>query len=430
VAIRRGALSLWLLLSSWAGADDKVRIVLHTRPAQVEVWNGERNQRYCSDASKGFLFDRDRLRGLTHLRVILARSGYRSHVESIDAEVVRSAPPGGEVRWPPGEALIQLSWQRPAWLFPGAALALLGLLAAGWRAVRRTRVTAAPQALTEAAARAPWELAAGQKIAQYTVEERLGEGVTAVVYRVSRLTDAGEREPLALKLLKPGELRGEDYRPRFLREMKALSRLRHANIPYLVDFGDHHEMLFLVMELLDGQNLKEMLQQGLPPLAQALDWLQQITQGLSSAHQAGVLHRDIKPENVLVVDRGKRVKLTDFGLARAHDSTTLTIEGALLGTPAYMAPEIVQGHPSSPATDQYSLGCLALELLTGTPPYQGDNPLAVAVQQMQGPLPGPERIGHLPESLQAWLLRLLAKQPEQRFPNLEAAAGELRLALH
>lgn len=429
MAVRRCALSLWLLLSSWAVSDDKVRIVLHTRPARVEVWNGERNQRYCSDASKGFLFDRDRLRGLTHLRVILAHPGYRSHVESIDAEVVRSAPTGGEVRWPPGEALIQLSWQRPNWLFPGAALALAGLLAAGWRAARRTP-RSTPQTVTETPPKAPWELYAGQNIAQYTVEERLGEGVTAVVYRVSRSTDTGGREQLALKLLKPGERRGEDYRPRFLREMKALSRLRHANIPYLVDFGEHQDMLFLVMELLDGQDLKAFLQQGLPSLAQALDWLLQITQGLSSAHQAGVLHRDIKPENVLVVEHGKRIKITDFGLARAHDSTTLTVEGALLGTPAYMAPEIVGGQPSSAATDQYSLGCLALELLTGSPPYQGDNPLAVAVQQMQGPLPGPERIGHLPEVLQTWLLRTLAKQPEQRFANLEAAAAELRLALH
>ena len=259
----------------------------------------------------------------------------------------------------------------------------------------------------------PWELPVGATVGGYEIQERLGEGVTAVVYRVS-----SPEGPLALKLLKPDHFRHSEVMPRFRREMKSLHRLHHPGFPYLADFGEHQGMAYLVMELLGPESLSDSLKRGPMTEDQARPVLVQLCQALAFCHRQGILHRDIKPENVMWASDGG-VRLSDFGLARPHDATTLTQEGALLGTPAYMAPEIVHGQPADAASDQYSLGCLGYHMLSGHPPYQGDNPLAVLMQHVSGqaePLPG---------SLGAWVARLMAVSKEDRFASMEDALEAL-----
>jgi len=317
-------------------------------------------------------------------------------------------------QWPPGGATFSM---RPVSLVARLSLLprwplLFLLLIPVWR--RRARQQAVPPAVVHPAVSLPWELSAGDRLGPYEVLERLGEGVSAVVYRVR-----GSSEEAALKLLKPQALRDGDGAARFRREMKTLCRLRHPNIPYLEDFGEHRGMLYLVMELLPQGNLLQALHAGDWTRQRALQVLVQLGLALEFCHRHGVLHRDIKPENV-VFGRDGQVRLTDFGLARPHDATTLTVEGSLLGTPAYMAPELVQGAQASEASDQYSLGCLAYQLLSGRTVFAGDTPLAILMQHVQAQ-PDP-----LFDPLWPWVERTLRKSPEERFPTTGEAVQALK----
>ena len=352
---------------------DKIQLVVQCEPSGAEL------------TSQDLAVSRDR-RGRTWIDrgragdevvVRLSAPGYEAHRLSIPGHCLTSLRSGGSLLWPPAGP-IRLQLQQ----------------------------TDLP----------PWELSQGETVAGYRVAERLGEGVSAVVYRVTPLHD--EQAPaLALKLLKPEEMRGTQVIPRFRREMAAMVRMKHPNIPYLLDYGEYRGMPYLCMELLQGRSLAE---QSLPLDARrSREVLLSLTRALSYAHQLGLLHRDVKPGNVVLSDDGV-VKLTDFGLARWDDAATLTLEGTLLGTPAYMAPETISGQPASPQSDHYSLACLALEIMTGKPPYAGESPLAVAIQQVQEPPPNVSAlVPELDSALAQWLQQMLCKAPEERPPNLE-----------
>lgn len=258
-----------------------------------------------------------------------------------------------------------------------------------------------------------WELPVGSSLQGYRIEERLGEGVSGVVYRVSTMSG----KQLALKLLKSAQSRGLEILPRFQREMMALSRLNHPNIPFLADYGEFRGLPFLCMELLPGNSLCQRIHS--LSLSETLNYLRQITQALVYAHSQGIVHRDVKPANIMLSQDGQ-VRLTDFGLARALDSNTLTAEGTLLGTPAYVAPEVLCGKPANALSDQYSLGCLAFEMLVGRPPYAGESPLAVAIQHINQPSPQVEEFRpDLPDQLCHRLNQMLAKSPQDRLQSLE-----------
>lgn len=257
------------------------------------------------------------------------------------------------------------------------------------------------------------ELQSGDKLAGYEVVGLIGQGASATVYRVK---DEQGRE-FALK-----RLRGDiDFEGRFRREMKALSQLRHPHLPYLQDYGEHQGRFYLVLELLGETDLRHVLGQGRVSESEALAYFRELVSVVMEVHRLGIIHRDIKPENVVFGQDGK-LRLTDFGLSRGQGTTTITVEGTLLGTPAYMAPELMGGEPTSRLTDQYSLGCLAYELLTGRPPFLGETPIAVAVQHVHSEVPEPEGMAPWLWSL---LRTMLAKEPAQRFPDLACVLKEL-----
>ncbi|TDC08632.1 serine/threonine protein kinase, partial [Streptomyces sp. 8K308] len=258
------------------------------------------------------------------------------------------------------------------------------------------------------------------------------------VYRrqVWEARDESLRRPVAVKVvsaLAGGGGRAEEARARFLREARITAALQHPNIVTVHDLGEtatpEGTTPFLVMELLRGRGLDAVIRRGPVEGTAAARWGAGICDALAEAHAAGILHRDIKPANVLVTNSGG-VKVLDFGIARAADPSTtedrLTHTGFLVGTAAYMPPEQARGNPER-RSDLYALGCVLFELLTGRPPFTAPDPLGYLTAHLHDAPPAPS--GVTPGVSAAWdrvVLRLLAKDPEQRYDSAAALADELR----
>ncbi|MFI5766541.1 protein kinase [Streptomyces sp. NPDC051563] len=264
---------------------------------------------------------------------------------------------------------------------------------------------------------------------RYELEELLGQGGFGEVWRA---TDRRVGRPVAVKIGYP--LTYEDTR-RFEREAGLAGSLAHPHIATVHDFGRVEgagpSRVFLVMELLRGRSLAEILDEGVPPLADALDWTRQISDALGAAHDAGIIHRDIKPANVMVLGNGV-AKVLDFGIAKARGGpgTELTGTGMIIGSFPYMAPERwtggANGVPVDGRSDLYSLGCVLMELLTGERPFPAREMHELLAQHLTAapPSPGSRRPG-LPPGLDGLVLGLLAKDPEQRPADAHEVARRL-----
>lgn len=275
-------------------------------------------------------------------------------------------------------------------------------------------------------------LATGSVVAErYRVLDRLGEGTFGDVFRVERIADG---VPLAMKILKESD---ETSRARLRREATALSTLAHPNVVSVVELGEDEGHMFLVSELLVGRPLEARLAEGLLEPSEALRLFDAMLAGLAFAHAMGVAHRDLKPANVFLADAGggpPAVKLLDFGLAKFHEPkafghhTVLTANGAILGTPTYMAPEQIFGPSVDARADVYAAGVLLYEMLTGQVPFSGDDiPDLFRAHAMETPKPlaaaCPSR-RFVPE-LEAIVARSLEKRPGDRYADARA----LRTAL-
>ena len=271
---------------------------------------------------------------------------------------------------------------------------------------------------------------------KYRLDERLGEGGMGTVYRATHLLID---RPVAIKVLNMRFVEEEAARARFRREARAAGRLRHQNAVAVTDFGQTADgLVYIVMELLEGRSLREVLMLEAPlDVARAVSLMLQTAGAVAAAHEAGIIHRDLKPGNIFIVQRRNSppvVKVLDFGIAklaaeRAEDAetNTLTQTGVMIGTPRYMSPEQCDGAHLTPASDVYSLGIILYEMLTGTTPFTGTSPLAVAVQHSSKPPPPPRELRPtIPKALEALILRALAKRPEER----PADAGEFRRELY
>ncbi len=260
---------------------------------------------------------------------------------------------------------------------------------------------------------------------RYEVLSRIARGGMATVYlAVDRRLD---RE-VALKVMHPHLAEGAsgaDFQARFRREARAAARLTHPGLVGVLDQGVDGETSYLAMEYVDGSNLRRRLAEDGPlSLDDALRTTESVLEALSVAHRAGLVHRDIKPENVLIARDG-RVKVADFGLARAVTEATYTATGTVLGTVAYLAPELVARGASDARTDVYAVGILLFEMLTGTQPYTGDTPIQVAYQHVHSDIPAPsERVSWLPTELDELVEGLAARDPDER-PSDGAAALSL-----
>jgi serine/threonine-protein kinase len=264
------------------------------------------------------------------------------------------------------------------------------------------------------------ELFAGR----YELQSLLGKGAMGTVYR-ARDTLVGD--VVALKTLDLGQGAGPDVLERFRREVRLARRISHPHVARMHDLGEDSGRSFLTMELIEGSDLKGLLDRERPlaPTRAARIALA-VCEGLAAAHAAGVVHRDLKPGNVLVETSG-RVVLTDFGIARALvDSATAHTQG-LVGTPMYMAPEQVSGGSTDARTDLYAVGLMLYEMLTGERPFTGDSVLAVAMARLRQPPPDPRaRVPGVPEALAGLVLRCAAREPEERPASALEIAQVLR----
>ncbi len=222
---------------------------------------------------------------------------------------------------------------------------------------------------------------------------------------------------VAIKVIAPHLTADPAYLERFNREARTLAKLAHANVVTCHDFGpirgpDGRQLLVLVMEFVDGHSLGEAVDQGLSAKA-CLDLYRQCADGLAAAHALGIVHRDIKPDNIMVT-RGGTAKLADFGLAKPTDGSGLTMSGSILGSPAYMSPEVCAGGDPTPASDVYSLGCSLFQSITGQPPFLGASPLEVIQLHISRPPPALSSRMPMFAHLDALLERMLAKSPKDR----------------
>ncbi len=251
---------------------------------------------------------------------------------------------------------------------------------------------------------------------RYRVESRIAVGGMASVYRA---TDLRLDRPVALKIMRDQLAADADFRARFHDEARTAARLSHPNVVGVHDQGEWDGLVFLVMEFVPGRNLRAVLRDCGPlSPAQALAIIDQVLQALQAAHDAGYIHRDIKPENVLVTDND-RVKVTDFGLARALQSPSAATAGLLIGTAAYLSPEQVSGESADERSDIYQAGVLLFELLTGKTPYSGETSWAVAHQHVNGTVPPVTDLRpDCPADLARLVAEATAREPDARLATV------------
>ncbi|MCC6260457.1 MAG: SUMF1/EgtB/PvdO family nonheme iron enzyme [Anaerolineales bacterium] len=269
----------------------------------------------------------------------------------------------------------------------------------------------------------------GQTFERYKILERLGEGGMATVYKA--YDERLDRE-VAIKVIRRDAFPADQIDmllKRFERESKSLAKLSHPNIVGVLDYGEHEGSPYLVMEYLAGGTLKEKLGKPLP-WREAVQLTLPISQALEYIHSRNIINRDVKPSNILMTEKGQPM-LTDFGLVKifgeeTKENTHLTSSGSGLGTPDYMAPEQWTGETTT-QSDLYSLGVVLYEMITGHRPYTADTPAGILLKQATETLPLPKNyIPNLPRNVEAVLLKALAKQPADRYPDMHTFSVELQ----
>lgn len=252
-------------------------------------------------------------------------------------------------------------------------------------------------------------------LGHYEIVGKLGKGGMATVYRARQLN---MQRDVAIKVMSADLAADPEFVARFEREAHVIARLEHPRILPVHDFGHEGELFYLVMRLVEGESLYYRLKRGPLPLKTAARYLTQIAEALDYAHAEGVIHRDLKPNNILI-DQWDNLYLMDFGLAKIMAATqSLTQTGVVLGTPAYMAPELWRGEPIDARTDIYALGVILYEMVLGHTPFESDTPFTLMYKHINDPPPSPrETMPDLPVEVEQVILKALAKDKNERFQS-------------
>ena len=269
----------------------------------------------------------------------------------------------------------------------------------------------------------------GQKINdRYEIIRSVGEGGMANVYLAR---DIILDRNVAIKVLR-GDLAGDEkFVRRFQREALSASSLSHPNIVEMYDVGEDSGTYYIVMEYVDGMTLKQLVKKrGALSLSEAIDIMLQITDGIKEAHDSYIIHRDLKPQNILIQDNGE-IKITDFGIAMALNSTQLTQTNSVMGSVHYLPPEQASGKGATIKSDIYSMGILFYELLTGKLPFKGDNAVEIALKHMKNDIPSVREINEsIPQSVENIILKSTAKNPKNRYETSKAMHDDLLTCLN
>ena len=267
---------------------------------------------------------------------------------------------------------------------------------------------------------------AGMVLGEFRLLRPLGKGGMAEVWLAEQTT---LRRNVALKLLRPDMMEDKTYVQRFQTEAKAAAGLNHGNIVQVYTFGQEAGQHYIAQEYVDGQTLKAFLKRRGPlDVNMCLYFMRQVLSALAAAGERGIVHRDIKPENIMITRRGE-AKVADFGLAQLQggERLNLTQEGVTMGTPLYMSPEQVQGRKLDQRSDLYSLGVTCYHMLAGRPPFGGDNAVAVAFKHLHEKAEPLEKLRpDVPKVLCDVIMRMMARAPEDRYSNAQAALNDVR----
>lgn len=269
----------------------------------------------------------------------------------------------------------------------------------------------------------------GQKINdRYEIIRSIGEGGMANVYLgYDTILDRN----VAIKVLR-GDLAGDEkFVRRFQREALSASSLAHPSIVEMYDVGVDDGLYFIVMEYVDGKTIKQLIKKrGNLTLSEAIDIMLQLTDGMSHAHDSYIIHRDLKPQNIMIKDDGQ-IKITDFGIAMALNSTQLTQTNSVMGSVHYLPPEQASGKGSTIKSDIYSMGIIFYELLSGSLPFRGDNAVEIALKHMRDPLPSLRaENSNIPQSIENIILKATAKNPKNRYEDARSMHDDLLTALN
>ena len=261
---------------------------------------------------------------------------------------------------------------------------------------------------------------------RYELHRQLARGGMADVFLARDLL---LDRPVAVKVLFDEFSDDPNFVERFRREAQRAANLNHPNIVSVYDWGEERGTYFIVMEYVEGRSLAEIIRTGGPLHPdRAAEVASEVAAGLGFAHRNGIVHRDVKPGNVLVAPNG-HVKVADFGIARAlaGAQNEITQAGIVMGTATYLSPEQAQGREVDPRSDLYALGVVLYEMLLGRPPFGGDTPVALATQHVQNSPPSLRAAGaSIADSLEAVTMKLLAKNPVNRYPTAEDLRSDLR----
>ena len=262
---------------------------------------------------------------------------------------------------------------------------------------------------------------------RYRLVELLGNGGMATIYRAA---DTGLGRDVALKLLRAEYMRDPDFSSRFRQEAQSAASLSHPNVVTVYDYGEDPSGPYIVMELIDGEDLAAILRRsGALPPRQVARIAAGVGRALAAAHARGLVHRDIKPSNVLIGSNGQ-VKVVDFGIARAIAEAQVTLPGTTLGSVHYFSPEQARGEPATAASDIYSLGIVLYEMLTGSRPWEGDSAASVALARLSGPIPDPLTVRpSVPADIAAITRKALALEPRDRWTSAAVMADALEATL-
>lgn len=268
----------------------------------------------------------------------------------------------------------------------------------------------------------------GQKINdRYQIIKTIGEGGMANVYLAY---DTILDRNVAVKVLRGDLATDEKFVRRFQREALSASSLSHPNIVEVYDVGEDNGSYYIVMEYIEGKHLKQLLKKrGNLTLTEVVDVMLQVTDGMSAAHDSYIIHRDIKPQNIMILENGL-IKITDFGIAMALNSTQLTQTNSVMGSVHYLPPEQASGKGATIQSDVYSMGILMYELLTGTLPFRGDNAVEIALKHIKEPFPSVrDKVNNLPQSIENIIMRATAKNVKNRYADAKEMHDDLKTAL-
>lgn len=261
---------------------------------------------------------------------------------------------------------------------------------------------------------------------RYKLLEVIGEGGMAIVYRAEDLI---LDRTVAVKVLRSEFSNDDEFILRFRREAESATSLSHPNIVNIYDVGEEEQLYYIVMEYIEGKTLKEYIREAAPlPMEEALSIFNKIASAIRHAHENHIIHRDIKPHNILITENGQ-VKVTDFGIAMAMTSATITHTKSVLGSVHYLSPEQAKGSIATEKSDIYSLGVVLYEMVTGAVPFSGESPVTVALKHLQEDYPSPRVLNEqVPQHVERIIDKALAKDPEQRYDSVAQMQSDISLA--